>query len=321
MGKLIEISNLSKRTIKRVGWFKKASKTLLNNINLDIKEGEFVAILGKNGSGKSTLLKSIAGILYPDQGRVEIKGNSTFKHRTSLVREIGIFFGQKSLLFTDLKAIDYLNLLKKVYGLSDEEFLSMVDLLDKYMPCKNLLEKDVRGMSYGEKVKIEILSIIIHNPKLLILDEPFVALDPASQKNLLLFIMHYRKTYDATILLTTHQFLDVLEKVDRAVIIDKGEITYDGKVDRLVESYYKKKILYVIWENPSNDILVSEEKGIKILSQSFNSIELEIEVEYFTVSEVINRLLELNEIRDVEVRSLAIDKVVESLYEEHTILL
>jgi len=314
------VSSVSKQVKKRTGWFRKSSETLLDQVNLEVMGGEFVAILGKNGSGKSTLLKCIAGMIHPNQGDVFIFGKNSFKHRSVLTKEMGIFFGQKSLIFTDLRAIDYLNLLKKIYGLNEEEFKFMFNMVDRHMPCSDLLEKEVRGMSYGEKVKIEILSIVLHKPKLLILDEPFVGLDPASQNNLLQFIHEYRKSFNPTILLTTHQFLEVLSQVDRAVIIDKGKKTYDGKVDQLVESYYKKKLISVTWAKPLKNHLNEVMQGVHILKQTEVDIELEVELEKHSIQEVIAYLLKKGEIADFEIRSLSIDKVVESLYEDHSTL-
>lgn len=320
LNKIIEVSNLSKEVKKRTGWFKKNSELLLNDIQLDVKEGEFIAILGKNGSGKSTLLKCIAGIIYPDKGLVKIEGKNSFEHRSTLMKKIGIFFGQKSLLFTDLRAVDYLNLLKKIYDLKEEEFQFMFEMVNRFMPCENLLNKEVRNMSYGEKVKIEILSIVLHKPTILILDEPFVGLDPSSQRNLLHFIQEYRKTFHATILLTTHQFLDLLFVVDKALIIDKGVKTYEGIVDKLTESYGKSKIIYVQWANPVNNTVIEVLPGMNMLKQTANDIEVEIDLGKSSVQNVINHLLKIEEIRDFDVRSISIDKVVESLYDEHTVL-
>jgi ABC-2 type transport system ATP-binding protein len=223
---------------------------LLKDISLTIPEQEFVVILGKNGSGKSTLLKCIAGILYPEEAELYVLGKKAFDNRTALTKELGILFGQRSLLFTDLKAIDYLQLLKKIYGLSDHSFHERIHMVDQFLSCKHLLEKQVRGMSYGEKMKIELLSIILHTPKILILDEPFVGLDPSAQQNLLRFLQFYKEAYQVTILLTTHQFLDILTLADRAIVIEKGVITYNGSVDQLFDYYLKKKIIKVLFADP-----------------------------------------------------------------------
>jgi ABC-2 type transport system ATP-binding protein len=320
LNELIEVSHVSREIQKRTGWFKKTSLLLLNDIDLTIYEGEFIAILGKNGSGKSTLLKCIAGMIYPDKGFVKVNGKNSFKNRSFLTKKTGIFFGQKSLMFTDLRAIDYLNLLKKIYDLKDEEFDFMLNMVNDYMPCIDLLEKEVRGMSYGEKVKIEILSIVLHQPSLLILDEPFVGLDPASQNNLLQFIKEYRKKFKATILLTTHQYLEVLSTVDRAILIDKGVKTYEGKVDKLLESYYQKKIIHVKWQTSFNGTMLEVVPGISIINQTKSDLELEIDLQYYSVQETINLLLKKGEIADFDIRFPSIDKVVESLYEQHTVL-
>jgi len=317
---MIKIDGVSKHVLKRTGWLKTTKLTLLKDINIQIQKNQFVVILGRNGSGKSTLLKCISGMIFPEEGSIKVMGIDSFKNRTKLSKNMGIMFGQKSLLFTDLRAIDYLNLLKKIYSISEDSFLEMIDLVDMFLPCKDLLDKQVRGMSYGEKMKIELLSILLHKPQLLILDEPFVGLDPSSQKNLLEFIQHYKIVYKATILLTTHQSLEVLNLADRAIILDAGKKTYDGEVNRLLESYSNKKIVKVHWATSSDSYLTDIFDGINVIKQTPDYLELSVEIKKCSVEMLITFLMGQSEIADFEIESISIDKVVESLYEDGALL-
>lgn len=316
MKNIVEVKSLSKTIRKKQGWFKTERELILKDISFSIQENEFVVILGKNGSGKSTLLKCLSGIIYAERGRIFVDGQNPFKNRNVTLKKIGIIFGQKSLLFQDLEAIDYLKLLQKTYDLTDEVFENSVNMIDSFMPCRDLLSKPVRGMSYGEKMKVELLSIILHRPKILILDEPFVGLDPHSQNKLLEFLIFYKKEYEATILLTTHQLLDVLKFADRTIVMKDGGVVYDGNVNNLVAPYFEKKLIQIKWASRSSKELTIPFYGISIIKDDYKETLLEVETNQCSIQQVIVFMVKLGEIMDIEIKSMSMDKVVEAIYEE-----
>jgi len=316
LNNVVEIQSLTKSFQKGKSWFRKEEIRILKEINLSIDENEFVLVLGKNGSGKSTLLKCISGILYPNIGKIKVLSQNPFQNRVLLSSKMGVLFGQKSLLFTDLLAKDYIQLLRKLYGLSEKEFDEAIAFVDHHLPCLDLMEKRVRGMSYGEKMKLEILSVVLHYPEILILDEPFVGLDQKSQRDLLDFILEYKKNYNATILLTTHQYLEVLQAADRAVVLEQGRIKYNGKISEVMLRYTNKKMVHVEWNKEVPEVIIPDSPWINVASQTNTHIDLEIDSKEINVSQLIQNLLTYGEIRDFEVRNISMDKVVERLYEE-----
>jgi ABC-2 type transport system ATP-binding protein len=320
MSSLISVKNLSRiGKTKSLGFFKKAEKkTLIDNISFDIFENEWVVILGKNGSGKSTLLKCLSGVLYPQMGYIKFFGKDPWKNRYEVIKNIGVLFGQKSMLFPDLRVKDSLTLFKKVYDLTDSDYKQMLDFADEYLSIESLLEKSVRRMSFGERMKAEFLSIIIHKPKVLILDEPFVGLDPNTQQKILTFLVEYKRRYGCTIILTTHQFLEIISQADRTIVLHGGKLTFNGKLEKIFEKYNYRKVLSIKFSNSVSSL--SLPNGVKTINTSHNTWELEVNTKLLSVQKLMSILFQQYEIEDFETRVLPIERVVKDLYEESNIL-
>ena len=185
--------------------YKKNQINILNNISFSIKKGEITAILGHNGSGKSTLLKCMIGILKPTSGSITIDGMDSFKYQKKLRTEIGVIFNQKPSFIVDLDVIDNLLFFKEIYEISDEEYKNNLELIDSFLNIKGLYNKPYRKLSFGERVKCEIASVLLHNPKYIFLDEPTIGLDYTAKKGLYALLQYLNSSFDSTIVVITHE--------------------------------------------------------------------------------------------------------------------
>lgn len=220
----------------------------VNDISFDIEEGELVGFIGPNGAGKTTTLKCLSGLLYPSFGKVEVMGFIPQNRDKKLLTQIALVMGQKNQLWWDLPPMETFLLNKEIYEIPDDVFKrtlhELVDLLD----VSSLLDVQVRKLSLGERMKMELIAALIHAPKVLFLDEPTIGLDVVMQKNMRDFIKEYNERHNSTILLTSHYMEDVRQLAKRVIVIDHGKILYDGKLDNLIRKFAKYKLLSVVLE-------------------------------------------------------------------------
>lgn len=227
---MIEIKQLTKR-------YKEVE--VLKDINLSIPDGEVLALLGHNGSGKSTLIKSIVGVLKSTIGTVEIDGRDSFEHRKKIISQMGVVFNQKPSFIIDISVYDNLEFYKAVYELSDDTFYENLKLIDQYLHIMDLYHKPYRKLSFGERVKCEIASVLLHAPKYIILDEPTIGLDYNAKKGLYDLLVYLQKRDKTTIIIITHE-VDYIEDIcTRAVILNKGVVCYDGTPKTISEHMRK----------------------------------------------------------------------------------
>ncbi|MBQ1326844.1 MAG: ABC transporter ATP-binding protein [Eubacterium sp.] len=227
--------------------YKKNQINILNNISFSIKKGEITAILGHNGSGKSTLLKCMIGILKPTSGSITIDGMDSFKYQKKLRTEIGVIFNQKPSFIVDLDVIDNLLFFKEIYEISDEEYKNNLELIDSFLNIKGLYNKPYRKLSFGERVKCEIASVLLHNPKYIFLDEPTIGLDYTAKKGLYALLQYLNSSFDSTIVVITHE-IDYIQSIcNHVIILSNGKIKYNGtpdKVKNAIKHKYSVTIKY-----------------------------------------------------------------------------
>jgi ABC-2 type transport system ATP-binding protein len=200
----------------------------VKDISFSINEGEFVGYIGPNGAGKTTTLKILSGILYPTSGDVRVMGYIPYKRETDFLKNISFIMGQKTQLWWDIAPIETFKLNKAIYKIPDNLFKKRVDELANLLNVSDLLEIPVRKLSLGERMKMEIISALLHSPKILFLDEPTLGLDMFSQESIRKFFINYNKEYKATIILTSHYIHDIEKMAKRIIIINQGSIVYDG---------------------------------------------------------------------------------------------
>jgi ABC-2 type transport system ATP-binding protein len=209
----------------------------VRHVSFQIEPGEVVGFLGPNGAGKTTTLKMLTGLIHPTSGSVQVAGQVPFRRATDFLQQITLVMGQKQQLLWDLPAMDSLRINGAIYGLSDRMFRDRVSELAAMLDIADKLKQPVRKLSLGERMKAEMLAALIHQPKVLFLDEPTLGLDVNALVAVRVFLKEYNRRYEATILLTSHYMADITALCDRVLLIYQGELIYDGGLDGLLNRF------------------------------------------------------------------------------------
>lgn len=217
----------------------------VDDISFSIQQEELVGFIGPNGAGKTTTLKCLSGLLYSSAGEVKVLGFNPYERKSEYLRQISLVMGQKNQMWWDLPAMETFRLNKEIYEIKDVEFEKTLDELSSLLEVKSLLSTQIRQLSLGQRMKMELIAALIHRPKVLFLDEPTIGLDVVMQKKIRDFIAEYNERFHATIILTSHYMADVKQLCKRVIIIDHGRIVYDGSLEKLVEKYADFKIVIV----------------------------------------------------------------------------
>jgi len=220
----------------------------LDNVSFEISKNELVGFIGPNGAGKTTTLKILSGILYPTSGKVSVLGFSPFEKKEAFLKQISFVMGQRNQLIWDLPAIDTFLLNKEIYELDEETFKKNLQKLTAIFSAENLIQKPVKMLSLGERMKMEFIAALLHQPKIVFLDEPTIGLDIFSQEAIRNFIKNYQKEFQATIILTSHYLEDVKRLAKRLIIINKGKILYDGSLTAILQKFSSVKYVSLILE-------------------------------------------------------------------------
>ncbi len=221
----------------------------LNKVSFKIGKGELVGLIGPNGAGKTSAMKVLSGILYPTSGEISVLGFAPFAKKAEFLKQIVFLMGQRNQLLWDLPAYDSFLLNKEIYEIEDQQFKETLGKLTSLLDCQDIINQPVKTLSLGERMKMELIASLLHQPKVLFLDEPTIGLDLVAQKTIRDFIKDYQRIYQATIILTSHHMEDVRQLAKRVMIIDEGKIIYDGLLEEIVKKYAKEKIITVILEN------------------------------------------------------------------------
>lgn len=242
---MIQVEHLNKtfKVARRSAGFSQAVKTLfhrktdtvhaLNDISFTIGDGEMVGYIGPNGAGKSSTIKILSGILTPDNGTCLINGRIPWKERKNHVKDIGVVFGQRSQLWWDVPVIDSFELLRDIYEIPKSQYQETLDELTELLFLQELLRTPARQLSLGQRMRCEIAASLLHNPKILFLDEPTIGLDAVSKLAVRDFIRKQNKTHRTTVLLTTHDMQDIDALADRVLLIGRGRLLLDGTLEDL----------------------------------------------------------------------------------------
>lgn len=215
--------------------------TALDNISFNINEGEMVGYIGPNGAGKSTTIKIMSGILYPDKGKCIINGKTPWKDRVSYVKDIGVVFGQRSQLWWDIPVADSYELIKEIYKIPQKDFKDNLKMMTDLLDIEELMKVPTRQLSLGQRMRCEIVASLLHNPKILFLDEPTIGLDAVSKIAVRDFIKTINKEKKLTVILTTHDTQDIEALTKRIILIGKGKVLLDGELESLKEDFEKVK--------------------------------------------------------------------------------
>jgi ABC-2 type transport system ATP-binding protein len=283
----------------------------VDNISFNVKEGELVAFIGPNGAGKSTTLKILSGILYPDSGEITVLGLNPQNERKKLAYKIGTVFGQKPQLWFHLPAKESFDLFAKIYEIPDKEYKERAEKLVKRFEIEEIVNQPVRKLSLGERMRCEIVLALLHNPKILFLDEPTIGLDIIAKKNIRELIREINEKENVTIILTSHDMDDVEKICRRAVIINKGAIVYDGKIEDLKNNYVKKKTITALSES---SIKFDKQKYVKIIKKTEFTLKIEVETSKRNIKDVIDIIFQKNQIIDLNIEEPEVEEIIEAIY-------
>lgn len=325
---IISVKNLCKsyKVTKRNSGFKNALKSFfkreydvinaVTDVTFTVRKGEIVGYIGPNGAGKSTTIKMLSGILRPDSGEILINGMNPTEDRIKYVKEIGVVFGQKSQLWWDIPAADSFDLLKEIYKVPDDEYVKTRDELVDLLDLEEIIKMPVRQLSLGQRMKCELVASLLHNPKILFLDEPTIGLDAVSKVVVRNFIKKINKEKKVTVILTTHDMADIETLADRVIVIGNGKKLYDGNIPDIKKKYSNEKIVEIIYEDLRE---ISNIKNTKVISNEDNTIRIKIDSRNVSVSDVTKKYASVCEIKDINVISKNIDDIIYKLYEEFKI--
>ena len=287
----------------------------LERVSFTIEDGEMVGYIGPNGAGKSSTIKIMSGILTPDSGTCFINGRVPWRDRTAHVQEIGVVFGQRSQLWWDVPVADSFELLRDIYRVDGSAYRRTLGRITELLDLGELLRTPARQLSLGQRMRCEIAASLLHEPKILFLDEPTIGLDAVSKAAVRSFIRAVNKEQGTTVLLTTHDMQDIEALTERILLIGKGRILLDGTLDELKRRRPSQRKLTVAY---NGDKLPAIE-GLSILKDEHSRAELLLDTELLSVSEAIARISAQAEIKDVSVAGESVEELVVSLYREYRI--
>ena len=287
----------------------------VKGINFEIKEGELVGYIGENGAGKSTTIKMLTGLLTPTSGKVTVNGIIPYKERIRNNKNIGAVFGQKTQLWWDLPVIESFRLIKKMYNMTESEYRKNLKKFTNLLELDELLEKQVKNLSLGQKMRCEIAATFLHNPKIVYLDEPTIGLDVFVKEKIRKFIKEINEENKTTVILTTHDLKDIEDVCDRIILLDKGQIIYDGEKQKFKDKYGKYITAELIVKNKKsiikNDL---KNENLKIIEEKENSIKLKFLHEKITILTVMDEISKYCEIEDVHMKEAELEDILKEIY-------
>jgi ABC-2 type transport system ATP-binding protein len=317
---IIQLNNLSKHykvPVRKAGLkasigslFKReyAIVKAVEEINFVIDQGEVVGFLGPNGAGKTTTLKMLSGLLYPTSGDVSVLGFEPSRRQPEFLRQITLVIGNRQQLVWDLPALDSFDLMRSIYSIPTPEFTRTRDEFVELLELKDLVNKPVRNLSLGERMKMEIAGALLHRPKVLFLDEPTLGLDVTMQRRIRVFISEYNRRYGATVLLTSHYMADVEALCKRVIVIHHGKLLFDGELSSLVEQFSAFKTVGVTLQTAGANL---QEYG-QVISQ--DGTRFTLRVPKSDTAQVTARLLADLPVDDLNVEDPPIEDVIEQVF-------
>ena len=324
---IIEVNNLVKKykVIEKEDGIKGYLKHLIkpkykefnavNGIDFDIEEGELVGYIGENGAGKSTTIKMLTGLLTPTSGNVIVNGIIPSEKRMQNNKNIGTVFGQKTQLWWDLPVIESFRLIKKMYKIPEDEYRNNLKKFTEILDLNDLLDKQVKNLSLGQKMRCEIAATFLHNPRIVYLDEPTIGLDVFVKENIRKFIKDINKEKKTTVILTTHDLKDIEDVCNRIILLDKGQIIYDGSKQKFKDTYGKYVVADLIINNKSKEIKKSLTlKDIEIIEESEGNLKIKFSHEETTIVKIMDEISKYCIIEDVHLKEAELEDILKEIY-------
>lgn len=300
----------------------KIVKTAVDDISFEIQKGEIVGYIGSNGAGKSTTIKMMTGILSPTRGECLVAGIDPNKRRKENAQNIGVVFGQRTQLWWDLPLSESFTVLKEIYNVSDDAYAERMEFLNRVLEMQEFFDRPVRTLSLGQRMRADLGAALLHNPKVLYLDEPTIGLDLIVKDNIREAIKEINERYQTTVVLTTHDIGDIEELCNRIIVIDEGKKIYDGSLTALKETYGTKRKVSIEIRQPEKvgelhlsellnvreeECTVSYEKENSTLSVTFDKHKIQ-------VPQLLTAVMSVMEVKDVQIQETELAQIVKEIY-------
>jgi ABC-2 type transport system ATP-binding protein len=284
----------------------------VDGVSFSIERGEMVGFIGPNGAGKSTTIKMLTGILVPSSGRVKVLGLSPYADRRSYVAKIGAVFGQRSQLWWDLPLTDTFALLRKIYGIPLAAYKANRERFDDLLGIRDFESQPVRQLSLGQRMRADIAAALLHDPEIVFFDEPTIGLDVVAKDKIRRFIRAMNGERRVTMLFTTHDMQDIEKTCDRAIIIDKGKLLYDGAIEQIKKSLGQERAVVVEFKQAYGEIRFpgTEVEVLNEFKKRFKFRRDEVDI-----SGLLSELTSRYEILDLAIEESDIESIVKRIYE------
>jgi ABC-2 type transport system ATP-binding protein len=296
--------------MRSIFWPKYSQLTAVDGVSFEINKGESVALLGPNGAGKTTTLKMMTGLLHPSEGKIEVLGFKPYERDYSFLRQIALVMGNKNGLSWDLSSRHGFELYQTIYDLNKEEINKTIEELAEILEVSQVLDRPVRKLSLGQRLKVELIGSILHNPKILFLDEPTLGLDIMAKRSIREFLKRSNQTKGTTLILTSHDMADIEKVSERVMVINQGKMVFDGSMEKLLGRYKGKKYVTFVF---SKEVKKEEmEKYGDIIEAKGYSYTLEIETkkQAGTIAEVSERYV----VDDIDIIHVPLEEIIADLF-------
>ena len=285
-------------------------KRAVDAVSLSIDEGEMVGFLGPNGAGKTTMLKLLTGLIHPSSGEAHVMGFVPWERRNEFRRQYALVMGQKSQVWTDIPAIETFHLCREIYQIDRRQFTRALDELVGVLDVGDALKTQVRRLSLGERMKMELIAALLHQPRVLFLDEPTIGLDVVSQQKIRDFLRYHNHEHHTTVLLTSHYMRDILDLCKRVVIIDRGTVFYDGHLAEIVRRFSHQRELTLRFAAPVAEGAMRELADIV----RFDPLQVTFKVDRGNLPGLIAGILSAHEVIDLSAAELPIEDVIATVF-------
>jgi ABC-2 type transport system ATP-binding protein len=330
---IIKVSDLAKafRVSKRHQGFLGGLKTLfatqyeevkaVDGITFEIARGELVGYLGPNGAGKSTTIKMLTGVLYPTGGEAIVDGIVPYRERKKNSRHIGVIFGQRGQLVWDLPPRDTYELIRRMYSIPATSYRTNLSQFTELLGLADLLDKPVRQLSLGQRMRCELVASLLHDPRIIYLDEPTIGLDIVAKERIREFILRLNREQDTTVLLTTHDLSDIEKICKRVMIIDKGKIIYDGNLSEIKERYGRlRRLIFVPLDGTQLDRLEEEvhsiDKDTTVDLRGDKTVAVSFDPHKVPAQEITKHIVNNYEVKDLSLEEADIEVIVSEIYQK-----
>lgn len=293
---------------------KKVEKRAVRDVSFDIGEGEIVGLVGANGAGKTTLVKMLAGIVHPTSGTATVLGHEPWKRANEFRQRIALIMGQKASLWWDLPAADCFLLLKEIYQIDRQDFRRRLDYLCDALDIGEERQVQLRRLSLGERMKMELVATLLHAPKVVFLDEPTIGLDLTAQRAIREFLLQYRDDHRPAMILTSHYMDDIEELCERILLIQEGQLVFDGPLDDVMKLYSPSKILTAHFQAGVDPSSLPEQENLDGNVLALDADHVRLEVPRDRVTRSAQELLSRFPVVDISIEEAEVGNVIAQIF-------